>query len=137
MIYETKRNELDERRIANYVSYVYGVVMCKTPQFAVVDYIALRDNKPVALIEIKSRKQTIEQINSMGGYLISQNKLESMRYLSDLLRLPATLVVRFDKDIYHHSIEDHYSTRQFSRNDRPSEIEQAAIIPTDHFRIMR
>jgi len=137
VIYETKSNELDERRIANYVAYVYGVTMCKTPQFAVVDYIALRDNKPVALIEIKSRTQTIEKINSMGGYLISFNKLEKMRDLSNLLQLPSVLVVRFDKDIYHHSIEDHYCTRQFSRNDRPSEIEEAAVIPTDHFRIMR
>lgn len=139
MIYETQANEDEEQTVAAYVSAVYGVAMYKTPQFSVVDYIATRDQKAVGLIEIKCRRMSIEEVGARGGYLISLNKLEKMQMLSEMLRMPAVLIVMFDQKVYEYIVErDQYdSVIPFNRNDRPNEREMAAVIYTTRFRRLR
>jgi hypothetical protein len=139
MIYETTADESAERRIAAYVSTVYGVTMWKTPQFAVVDYIATRDGAPVGLVEIKCRSMSIEEIDARGGYLISLNKLKKMRMLSEMLKIPSVLVVKFKDKVYEYITHDfgYDGVVPFNRNDRPDEREMAAVLYTTRFRRMR
>lgn len=139
MIYETQANEAEERRVAAYVQTVYDVAMHKTPRFAVVDYIATRDGAPVGLVEIKCRSMSIEEVDQRGGYLISLNKLKKMRMLSEMLKVPSVLVVRFDKKIYEYITNDfgYDGVVPFNRNDRPDEREMAAVLHTTRFRKMR
>lgn len=139
MIYETQANEAEERRVAAYVQTVYDVEMQKTAQFAVVDYVATRNGAVVGLVEIKCRNMSIEEVDARGGYLISLNKLNKMRVLSDMLSAPAVLVVKFKDKVYEYITEDlgYDGTVPFNRNDRPNEREMAAVIYTTRFRRMR
>ena len=138
MIYETDQNEQEERQVAAYLSMVYGFAMYKTPQFAVVDYIATRDTKPIALVEIKCRRQSIQQIDEMGGYLISLSKWTKMRQLSDMMRMPVALCIRFDKAVYKYvTYEFGYDgTSKITRRDR-GETEPAVIINVERFTRVR
>lgn len=139
MIYETQADQAEEQKVAAYVRAVYDVEMYKTAQFAVVDYIATRGGAPVGLVEIKCRSMSIEEVEARGGYLISLNKLKKMRMLSDMLRVPSVLVVRFDKKIYEYITSDlgYDGVMPFNRNDRPDEREMAAVLHTTRFRRMR
>ena len=139
MIYETQANQAEEQKVASYVRAVYDVEMHKTAQFAVVDYIATRGGEPVGLVEIKCRSMSIEEVEARGGYLISLNKLKKMRMLSDMLRVPSVLVVKFKDKVYEYITSDlgYDGVVPFNRNDRPDEREMAAVIYTTRFRRMR
>lgn len=139
MIYETQANEAEERRVAAYVQTVYDVDMHKTSQFAVVDYIASRYGQVVGLVEIKCRNMSIEEIDARGGYLISLTKLNKMRVLSEMIKAPSVLVVKFKDTIYEYITQDfgYDGVVPFNRNDRPDEREMAAVIYTTRFRRMK
>ena len=114
--------------------------MISTPRMYSLDYMALRDGKPVAWVEIKERKYTLETIRNLGGYLLSLHKLTSARALHQITQLPFVLVVKLADGIYYKSFA---SDLDFIKNrisvggrmDRGDwqDIEPCVLIDTDGF----
>lgn len=58
----------------------------KLPPLSPVDYLLGRDSQITAGIEIKTRKETVEQVQSYGGLMLKHRKLVEMQTLASLLR---------------------------------------------------
>jgi|APGre2960657404_1045060.scaffolds.fasta_scaffold147837_3 hypothetical protein len=59
-----------------------------------IDALFTRDNKLVAIAEIKSRNLTKEQLEKFGSYLITQDKIERGIALSVALQVPYFVMVK-------------------------------------------
>ena len=56
------------------------------PALSAIDYLLVKDQQVTAGVEIKTRKETVEQIRSYGGLMLKHRKLVEMAALSEMLR---------------------------------------------------
>jgi hypothetical protein len=52
---------------------------------AAVDAVLMKDGVIAGIVEVKSRRLTVEGLQAMGSLLISENKLEALRKLAPML----------------------------------------------------
>ena len=71
----------------------YGWKVCTTPQFALVDGIAVKDNEITHVVEFKSRNETMASMERFGTYLISYDKIENGLQICRMMRVPFILIV--------------------------------------------
>ena len=139
-IYETESNRQAQARTAKEIEEHFKCTMISTPRMYSLDYMALRDGHPVAWVEIKERKYTLDAIKKLGGYLLSLHKLTSARALHQITMLPFILVVKLQDGTYYKSFT---SDLDFIKNkisvggrlDRGDlqDIEPCVLIDTDSF----
>jgi hypothetical protein len=70
----------------------------KSASYSPIDGFMIRDNKLVAMIENRSRKEKLSDIKSWGGILINYDKLKKAIELSQTLRVPFFFVAYFFND---------------------------------------
>lgn len=137
-IYESDTDLCNEQSIVVALESRFKCSFKKTPKFFSVDYVAVRENKPVAWVEIKCRKYTMLQIHSFGGYLISLKKIISAKHLFDVTGLPFILIVKAADEIYFSQFQTFSFTNLVigGRKDRQDaeDVEPCVLIPTDSFR---
>lgn len=102
-LYESEDDRANERRLAAAVSVAWKVEPVKLKMAYNIDYALLRDGRTVAVSEFKCRKYSMEQLDSMGGFMLSLHKWMSAKHLSEAAGVPFVVVVA-DKDgvIWHH-----------------------------------
>jgi hypothetical protein len=76
----------------------YGWKVCTTPQYSLVDGIAVKDNEITHVVEFKSRNESMESIERFGSYLISYDKIENGLQICRMMRVPFILIVYLIKD---------------------------------------
>lgn len=77
-----------------------NVQMIMTPEdeAAGVDALAVRVNRVVAVLEVKSREMDLAQLNRFGSYLITFEKLLKIRTVSASLCVPGFVAVSLLKE---------------------------------------
>ena len=76
----------------------YGWKVCTTPQYSLVDGIAVKNNEITHVVEFKSRNESMESIERFGTYLISYDKIENGLQICRMMRVPFILIVYLIKD---------------------------------------
>lgn len=76
----------------------YGWKVCTTPQYSLVDGIAVKDNEITHVVEFKSRNESMESMERFGTYLISYDKIENGLQICRMMRVPFILIVYLIKD---------------------------------------
>ena len=67
------------------------------PPFSAVDYLRLDQNlRIVDFFEVKTRKESAEQIRTYGGLLLKQRKLEELQSISLMTRVPVRVMFAFN-----------------------------------------
>lgn len=92
---ETASDRAIEQKVAQRLAQAVPGAFYALPPFSAVDYMQVQDGVVVGLWEIKSRKETPEQVSAYGDLLLKQNKWLELRDLERKLRIPVTVVFAF------------------------------------------
>lgn len=105
----------------------------KLPMKYSAEWIAFRDNNPVAIIEFKKRNLYYKYSKT---YDISLHKITITQLFAQKLNLPIILVIHLLDGVYFTTIKDEIPSIVFSRNyrDDPDDIEPLIVIPIQDFK---
>ena len=98
-IYETKEDLKKEIVIQSVLEDKWHCKLKKMPIAYHIDWIALRNNEPLAFVEIKHREKL--EFGRFPTYMISLNKWLKAKELSKEVNVPFILVVKFMDGIYY------------------------------------
>lgn len=140
-IYETEADRQRELSVADMVAVFIGGRMIKTRNMSCADYL-IQDMKGVmsGLLEIKVRRYTPEEMDTLGGFFLSEKKLILIYEVVTSLKLDFHLVVktpncllhlRFDHDKPWPRLERKFGGR-FDRSDS-KDAEILCLFPTTMF----
>lgn len=133
--YESARNRQDEAVTATIIEKWAGCKLIKQPMRNFIDWIAYRDNTPVAHIEFKRRNNNRMQYPT---YMVSANKWKNGRDIAHRDKIPFILVIQWNDGLFYLKASDDipvtYGTggRQ-DRNDS-ADIENMVYIKTSLFK---
>jgi hypothetical protein len=95
MIFETNADIQREAGIAERIGPILGVSLIKCKKLCHADYFALDENREVcAIMEIRTRKYTAEQLDGWGGIFLPIGKLKSIYKVCANLNLDFYFVVK-------------------------------------------
>lgn len=101
-IYETGENRQSEEPIAEIMALILRSRLTRTRPLAVADYLVSSiDGLATGLMEIKVRHYTPEELDDMGGFFISEQKLLMIHEACRILRLDFHLVVKTTSCLLH------------------------------------
>lgn len=135
--YETEKNKNNEKEIAAAIEQYMGCEMISAPLKWEIDYIAKRDNKIVAWVEIKQRNYTMVEINLFGGYMLSLKKWMMAKSLFEVTGIKFALAISALDGVFIASFDCFYNRSIIlgGRTDRsdPEDVEPCVLIPTNKF----
>jgi hypothetical protein len=100
-LYETPENLKREQEVANAIKEKWKCDIRKLPIAYRLDYMILKNNKPVAVLEIKCRNAMYEEM------YLSLHKWMAGKELSRNVGVPFILAYEFkDKGIYWHTVNE-------------------------------
>ena len=68
----------------------------KMPELSALDYLLTKNEEAIAGIEIKTRKESDEQVKTYGGLMLKYRKLVELQDISRILRLPCYVAFLFE-----------------------------------------
>jgi hypothetical protein len=140
-LYESEADLARERDVAALIEQRWKCQMFKLPLQYHLDYAAVRNDRVVAFCEIKVRTYTMDQIENLGGYMISLGKWTTAHSLFLSTRLPFALIVKAQDGVYHANINSEELFTRHSvvikgRKDRNDwqDIEPCVLLNTNGFK---
>jgi hypothetical protein len=73
-----------------------GTSADRLPPMSAVDFILIRGGTATGLVEVKTRKESLERIKSYGGLMLKHKKLTELQTLSSLMNIPTFVVFAFE-----------------------------------------
>jgi len=73
-----------------------GTTFTRFPDLSVVDFALVREGEVTALIEVKTRKETVNTIKGYGGLMLKQKKLVELQSISKLMNVHTSVVFSFE-----------------------------------------
>jgi Holliday junction resolvase len=87
--FETESNKSQERQVADRIASEYCFDMIEFGEFSACDFIASRNGKAIALIEVRVRSKKYDT------FYFAKKKRDSLVLLSEMLCIPAYMAVKF------------------------------------------
>ena len=90
---ETDRGKEDlvMRRMCGEPSRAY-----RLPKFSLVDFVVAEGDSIKAFVEVKVRKEPLEQVKKYGGLMLKHRKISELAYLSEVTNVRSFFVFAFD-----------------------------------------
>lgn len=89
--------QLEEKAISRVVQNARsGTKAYRMNDFSCVDYMLTLNGEITAAVEIKTRKESVEQIKSYGGLILKHRKLIELHNLHRMLRVPCVVAFAFE-----------------------------------------
>ena len=135
-VYETSNGRSMEHNLFNELSEKMNCICITTPKLCAVDGLICRlDGSLWCLAEIKIRSN---HSNKYTTYLLSSEKHKNIIDISEILKVPALLIVKFTDCVMTTTLRDNYLTSSGGRLDRNDiqDIELCAYIPMSEFRLV-
>lgn len=131
-VYETDENREQEEKISTYLADKWGCEVAKMPPRYEVDRVFLKDGKPVAWVEIKRRKRTLMQFDTVW---LGAHKAVMGVNLSKLSGLPFFYAIGCNDCVAYIKVEGVYEMRFGGRKDRGDwqDMEPVLEIPSHTF----
>lgn len=103
-ILETDRDrEIERRVIERILEDRDDLTPLRLPRLAFCDYLISGNGEIVGAVEIKSRKETSEQVRKYGGLMLKERKFLELREFTRTLYIPSIVAFAFSNgegDIY-------------------------------------
>lgn len=98
VILETDNDRSLERVTINRILELsaYGTTAVQLPPLSAVDYFLVKDGKVTHGIEIKTRKESVEQIRGYGGLMLKHRKVLELQQIKNLMQIYALCVFSFE-----------------------------------------
>lgn len=74
-------------------------IQVRAPDLSAVDRFVVVNGRLRAALEIKTRKETAEQVRNYGGLMLKHRKLTELRQLAALLNVPVRVVFAFESGV--------------------------------------
>jgi hypothetical protein len=136
--YETDANLRSEIAVKEILEKNWNCELTKLPTQYRFDYVAERNGKVVAFIEIKVRKYSYNRIDEMGGYMISLSKIVAAKQFAMAAGIRSILAVSMFEGVYYFPIDKQFVTSDLAikgRTDRGDweDVEPCVLIPMNEF----
>jgi len=133
-LYETEQDRVNENAIRGKIEAHYGCILSKMPMKLSLDFMALRNGKAVAFLEMRQRKTPM---NRYPTYMLSLYKATQARLLTMTTGLPCFIAVQWTDKLgiakLPPAFDDmHIEVGGTTRRDDPQDIE-----PMVHFDIAK
>lgn len=103
-LYENKAHLAKEFALADELAVLWKCEFEKLPIRYGVDYLIMRKGTIVGFCEMKVREYEMDQLERMGGFMLSLGKwLEGLR-LRDVTGMPFVIAIKLLDGIYWHSV---------------------------------
>lgn len=138
-IYETSSDRQKEAQVAETLASIWLCEIVKMKPACVVDYAIKRSGKIVAVMEIKCRNYTFQELDEMGGLILSAHKLQSAKAWTDTHDIAFVLALGLPDGIYaetlwslHWPVFDLVIAGRYDRGDK-QDTEPCGLIPMERF----
>lgn len=133
-LYETEQDRINESAIRGKIEAHYGCILSKMPMKLSLDFMAMRNGKAVAFLEMRQRKIAM---NTYPTYMLSLYKATQARLLTMTTGLPCFIAVQWTDKLgiakLPPAFDDmHIEIGGTTRRDDPQDIE-----PMVHFDIAK
>lgn len=85
-----------ELRAIQRLTEQYHYTPIKLPEMSAMDYLIAEDGKVVAGIEIKTRKESPEQIKQYGNIILKWRKYQELNTIANLMNIPTYVLFAFE-----------------------------------------
>ena len=85
-----------ELRAIQRLTEQYHYTPIKLPEMSAMDYLIAEDGKVVAGIEIKTRKESPEQIKQYGKLILKWRKYQELNNIANLMNIPTYVLFAFE-----------------------------------------
>jgi len=128
IVYESDDDRLRESHTAEALGEAWQLQLLRLPRLSSIDYIAVRKEKIVALVELKRRNVAHDHYDT---FMLSKRKVDELIEAANRFKLSALIAIEFTDGIYW--IDGHVMSRQAvrvgGRYDRPDGIEDTYHLP--------
>ena len=93
---ETELDQQLERRAMNRLTRWYDYNAIKLPELSAMDYLIADGQNIIAGIEIKTRKETPEQIREYGNLILKWRKYQELHAIGELMNIPTYVLFAFE-----------------------------------------
>jgi hypothetical protein len=139
-IYEKQSDVENELGVARAISAAWGCDVYKLPVMESADFAIEVSGEYVGLMEVKCRTYSYDQLDKMGGLIISKRKVDAVFNLAKEHDVFVVLAVRLSGVIYVMSrrILSDFEVIKAGRRDRndPQDIEECYLIPMSCFEVL-
>jgi hypothetical protein len=133
-IYETEQDRTREEQTFKLLAENMGFDYINMPQLSVVDkLLCYKDKRLAAIAELKIRTN---RFNAYPTYLFSETKCSALLSISEAIKVPALLIVRFSDQIAFTKLRSGYDQKLGGRVDRgdSKDMETCVFIPMREFK---
>lgn len=92
-LYESPQDVENERRVADKIAVAWNCTVSRLKRAYPVDYAIFTESKCRAFAELKCRRYTMAQLDSMGGFMLSMHKWAEARSLCNAAGVPFVVIV--------------------------------------------
>lgn len=71
----------------------------RMPKFSAVDFVLTRGGHAVAGVELKVRKETVEQVKNYGGLILKHRKMSDLLLFADITKMHTYVAFAFDNGL--------------------------------------
>lgn len=93
---ETELDQKLERRAIERLTHCYDYTAIKLPDLSPMDYLIADGPEIIAGVEIKTRKESPEQIRQYGKLILKWRKYQELHVLGELLNIPTYVLFAFE-----------------------------------------
>jgi hypothetical protein len=139
-IYETTEDLKNERDVADYLSSIWGCEFVKLKISYGLDFAVVKGNEVVSVAEVKCRNYTSDQIDRLGGLMLSASKAHRAGEWMNRHEIQFLLIAKLKDGLFISAIEDWspYDVKIAGRTDRGDwqDVEPCCMIPMSEFKKM-
>lgn len=140
-IYETPQQHGAEATVMEEVAAAWGKAYARLPRFSPVDYATVDNGKITAFIEVKCRRQTMAELDALGGILLSLQKWSTAARMCQMADVPFVLVARAADLTWYYMTRDftHDGAVMGGRRDRndSDDIEPVILLRASRFTLIK
>ena len=92
--YQSRKDEENQLAVMERLEALWGAAMVRTPMTAKVDAIACKDGAAMALLEIKARNYTYEEVEAFGDIYVDREKIAAGQLMAKMLAIKFLFVVK-------------------------------------------
>lgn len=107
--YETKTDREKQYEVASELGARWNAEFQDLPHSYRIDYCAVRNEKIVAMVEVKIRSHFIQKYDTV---MVSMSKWKELKQY-EALGIPGIFAFRFADGIYHHRVKDYDAVPQW------------------------
>lgn len=134
--YETEADRENERLVAEQLSVAWNCDFQKLRPAYQLDWMLMRNKRPIGFAELKTRNNSILQYPSL---ILSLSKWMRGKDLANELNVPFTIIAKYTDGIFWYTAsDDRFTYGVGGRNDRAAiedrDFEPVIYIPTNYFK---